>query len=90
MRPAQEHPDHKWITTYAPRSKFSMQFAMVGVRCPDNFCMHIYQGYEGHGVMEVIESLVDDARSLMILIRLIGHTFLATLVCSPRTRATPR
>lgn len=33
---------------------------MMSLRCPDNFDMHIYNDFEGMGVMEVLENLVID------------------------------
>ncbi|GAB1316843.1 hypothetical protein MFIFM68171_07053 [Madurella fahalii] len=60
LKPAQDHPDHQWITTYACRRKFFAQNAMLELRCPDNFRMHTYQDHEGYGVVEMIENLLLD------------------------------
>ncbi|KAK3934519.1 hypothetical protein QBC46DRAFT_427091 [Diplogelasinospora grovesii] len=57
-KPAQDHPDHPWITTCAGRCKFFSQHNHVQLRDPANFRTH--SGYEGLGVLEVLENLLLD------------------------------
>jgi hypothetical protein len=59
-KPAQDHPDHPWITTYAGRYKFFSQHSHVQLGDPANFRMNTwtYSGYEGLGVSEVLENFL--------------------------------
>lgn len=57
---AQEHPDHKWVTTYACRRKFMRQVDMARIRDPANFDMHTFNDHAALGVAEVIENLLLD------------------------------
>ncbi|KAK4233088.1 hypothetical protein C8A03DRAFT_39227 [Achaetomium macrosporum] len=59
-KPAQEHPDHKRISTWAARCKFLATVDMAQYRNPDNFEMHTFTDHEAYGVMEVIENLLLD------------------------------
>lgn len=59
-KPANDHPDHPWITTKAGKMKYLTQFEMMALRCPENFDMHIYSGFESLGAVEVFENLVID------------------------------
>ena len=59
-KPAEEHPDHKWITTYACRRKFLCQVDMARIRDPANFDMHTFNDHAALGVAEVIENLLLD------------------------------
>lgn len=59
-KPASEHPDHHWIISHAGLQKFNTQRTMCYLRCPDAFDMHIYNDFEGYGVLEVLENLLLD------------------------------
>ncbi|KAK4153779.1 hypothetical protein C8A00DRAFT_33465 [Chaetomidium leptoderma] len=59
-KPAQEHPDHKWIATHACRRKFLGQVDMALFRDPNNFGMHTFTDHEAYGMVEVVENLLLD------------------------------
>ncbi|KAK3290822.1 uncharacterized protein B0H64DRAFT_420639 [Chaetomium fimeti] len=92
-KPAQEHPDHKWIT----------MLTWPDFATPGNFDMHTFSDHAAYGVVEVIENLlldfveangnwreqwvvIDDPDTVNHLIRLVGRTFLAMLAQLERQR----
>ncbi|KAK4235821.1 hypothetical protein C8A03DRAFT_46089 [Achaetomium macrosporum] len=59
-KPAHEHPDHKWISTWAARCKFFGTVDMVHYRNLGNFGMHTFTDHEAYGAIEVFENLLLD------------------------------
>ncbi|KAL2267981.1 hypothetical protein VTJ83DRAFT_2827 [Remersonia thermophila] len=59
-KPAADHPDHKWIATYASRRKFIGQIDMAQFRDPNNFDLDCYNDTPLYGIMEVVENLLLD------------------------------
>jgi hypothetical protein len=59
-KPAQDQPNHKWVSTFACRSKFLAQVAMARLRDPENFDMHTFSDHEGQGMVELVENLLLD------------------------------
>jgi hypothetical protein len=59
-KPANDHPNHIWVTTFACRRKFFAQESFVQMRDPDNFGMSTYNDHAGYGVLQVVENLLLD------------------------------
>jgi hypothetical protein len=59
-KPARDHPDHKWISTWAARCKFLATVDMAHYRNPDNFEMHTFTDHEAYGLIKVVENLLLD------------------------------
>jgi len=58
--PADDYPNHKWITSWAGRQKFMRQIDMIYLRDPEVFDMYVTNDYAGYGFAEVLENLLLD------------------------------
>lgn len=59
-KPAAEHPDHPYVTTYAAKQKYLTMHIMCDLRLPDLFDMYTFNDHEAYGVLEVVQNLLLD------------------------------
>lgn len=57
-KPADKHPEHKWIMTKAGFYLFMKWVEEQAKRDQDNFDMYIYNDFSGYGTKEVMENMV--------------------------------
>ncbi|KAJ5939178.1 hypothetical protein N7466_002312 [Penicillium verhagenii] len=62
-KPAAEHPEHPWITSFAGFQKAGDMNCQASVRVPDFFNMYTYNDHAGYGVMEVVQNLILDFKA---------------------------
>ncbi|KAJ5945823.1 hypothetical protein N7454_002662 [Penicillium verhagenii] len=62
-KPAAEHPDHPWITSFAGFQKAGDMNCQASVRVPDFFNMYTYNDHAGYGVIEVVQNLILDFKA---------------------------
>lgn len=58
MKPAVEHPEHRWIAMWETWKVFSYFERRASFTNPDFFKMHIYKDFHGEGLQEVVENMV--------------------------------
>lgn len=60
QKPATEHPEHRWIVTYAGFRKWIVQDTMIAVRNPDLFGMYTFNDHFAYGILETVQNLILD------------------------------
>lgn len=66
MKPATEHPEHRWIAMWETWKLFSAWERRASFTNPDFFNMSISKTFHGHGMQEVIENMVSKNPALRI------------------------
>ena len=74
-KPADEHPEHKWIATKAGFELLMKWMDELSNRDQDNFDVYIYNDYTGYGTMEVMENMV----SFVCIVSMLGEGMELTL-----------
>ncbi|KAH7090730.1 hypothetical protein FB567DRAFT_626667 [Paraphoma chrysanthemicola] len=58
LEPAKDHPERKWVIMWKSYKLFSEYRKRSRYCDPDNFGMHIYNDFAGHGLQELMENLI--------------------------------
>jgi len=59
-QPAKDHPDWKWVMQWQACKNWQEYKVRAKYCCPDNFGMYICNDWEGWGLMELMENMIND------------------------------
>lgn len=64
LKPASEHPEHRWVAMWETWKLFSAWERRASYTNPEFFNMHISKHFHGYGMQEMVENMVRGFASL--------------------------